>query len=92
MTVRTYQRFGLQTKFKFCLSPERALKLASGADFGCNRHCKANPVDLEGSRVQVLMVLGGFGKVLGGGGGVEVKYCHRLTAKTKDPPMEIVNF
>ena len=44
-----------------------ALKLASGAHFGYNRYCKANPVDLEGSRGQVLEVLGGFWWVLGGG-------------------------
>ena len=43
-----------------------ALKLASGAHFGYNRYCKANPVDLEGSRGQVLEVLNGFWWVLGG--------------------------
>ena len=32
---------------------EMALELVCGADFWCNRHCKANPVDLEGSRGQV---------------------------------------
>lgn len=35
------------------------LELAPGADFGCNRHCKTNPVDLEGSRGQVLVVEAG---------------------------------
>ncbi len=44
----------------FC-SPKMALELPSGADFGCNRHCKTNPVDLEGSRGQVLVVFGGLG-------------------------------
>jgi hypothetical protein len=29
------------------------LELVYGADFWCNRHCKTNPVDLEGSRGQV---------------------------------------
>ncbi len=48
------------------LSPEIALELPSGADFGCNRHCKTNPVDLERSRGQVLVVWGGFWKLLGG--------------------------
>jgi hypothetical protein len=43
-----------------------ALELPSGADCGSNRHCKTNPVDLEGSRGQVLVVLGGFWKVLRG--------------------------
>ena len=33
-----------------------ALELPSGAEFGCNRHCKTNPVDLERSRGQVLVV------------------------------------
>ena len=49
----TYQR----------IVPEMALELPSGADFGCNRHCKTNPVDLEGSPGQVLVLLIGFGKV-----------------------------
>jgi hypothetical protein len=66
--TRAYQRFGLQNKFKFILSPEMASKLLSGADFGCNRHCKTNAVDLDGSRGHVLVVLGGFWKVLGEGG------------------------
>ncbi len=44
----------------------------SGADFGCNRHCKTNPVDLEGSRGQVLVVLGGFWGVLGEEGGSNI--------------------
>jgi hypothetical protein len=48
------------TNFNFCLSPEMALELVSGADFGCNRRCKTNPVNLEGSRGQVLVVLGWF--------------------------------
>ncbi len=34
-----------------------ALELASGAEFVHNRYCKANPVDLEGSGGQVLLVL-----------------------------------
>ncbi len=62
----TYQRCGLQNKFKLMLSPEMALELPSGADFGRNRHRKASPVDLEGSRGQVFVVLGGFRNVLGG--------------------------
>ncbi len=45
-----------------------ALELPSGADFGCNRRCVTNPVDLEGSRGQVWVVLNGFWKVLGSGG------------------------
>ncbi len=49
-----------------------ALELASGADFWCNRHCKTNPVDLEGSRGQVLVVLGGFWKVSGRGEGGKI--------------------
>ncbi len=39
-----------------------ALELPSGADFGCNRHCKTNPVDLEVSGPS----FGGFGKFLAG--------------------------
>ena len=35
---------------------ETALDLVSGANFGCNRHCMTNPVDLEGSQDQVLVV------------------------------------
>ncbi len=62
----TDNRFGLQHDSKFILSPEMALGLASGAGFGCNRHCKTNIGDLEGSQGQVLVVLGGFWKVLGG--------------------------
>ena len=54
-----YQCFGLQHKFKFRLSPEIALKLISWADFGCNPHFRANPVDLEVSRGQVSVVLNG---------------------------------
>ena len=50
------------------MSPEIALKFASVADCWCTRRCKANPVDLEGSRGQVLVVLDGFGKVWGDGG------------------------
>ncbi len=38
---------------------DMALEVPSRADFGCNRHCKTKPVDLEGSRGQVLVVLGG---------------------------------
>ncbi len=45
-----------------------ALEIAYGADFGCNRNCKTNPVDLEGSRGQVLVVLAGFWWVLRGEG------------------------
>ena len=65
------------------------LQLASGADFGCNRYCKASPVDLEGSRGQVLEVLGGCWLVLGfaffGGRGqtqftIVVKAAPRLVA------------
>ncbi len=37
-----------------------ALELPSGAHLGCNRHCKTNPVDLEGSGGQVLVDLRGF--------------------------------
>ncbi len=48
----------LQKKVKSNLSPEMALELASGDGFGCNRHCKTNADDLEGSRGQVLKVLG----------------------------------
>ncbi len=58
--IKAYQRFGLQNKFQIMLSPEIALELPSGADFGCSRHCKTNPVDLEGSRGQVLVVLRSF--------------------------------
>ncbi len=70
-----YQRFGLQNKFRFIVSPEMTLKLGSGADFGCNRHCKTNPVDLEGSRGQVLGGWGGFWTGFGvgvGGEGINV--------------------
>ncbi len=37
-----------------------ALEWVSGADVWCNRCCKTNPVDLEGSRGQVFGVLAGF--------------------------------
>ncbi len=33
---------------------EMALALVYGADFWCNRRCTTSPVDLEGSRGQVL--------------------------------------
>jgi hypothetical protein len=60
-----------------------AFKLPSGADFGCNRHCKTNPVDLEGSRGLVLMVLGGFRKVVMGGDPFSIvakgRLCHDST-------------
>ncbi len=36
---------------------EIALESPSGADFGCNRHCKTNPVDLEGSRGKVFEIV-----------------------------------
>ncbi len=42
--------------------------MAFGADFGCMRCCKTNPVDLEGSRGQVLVVFGGFGRFYRGRG------------------------
>ncbi len=51
-------------------SCDMALELLSGADFGCNRHCKTNPVDLEGYGAQVLVVLGGVCKVFGSVGGL----------------------
>ncbi len=59
--AESYKRFGLQNKFESILPPEMALELPCGADFGRNWHCKTNPVDLEGSRGQVLVVLGVFG-------------------------------
>ncbi len=46
-----------------------ALEWASGADFGCNRHCKTNPAYLEGSRGQVFEVLAGRWWVIGESGG-----------------------
>ncbi len=58
-------------KFKFILPPEMALQLASEADFWCNRRCKTNPIDLEGSRGQVLVVWDGLLKVLGWGGKIK---------------------
>ncbi len=44
-----------------------AFELPFGADFGCNRHCKTNPVDLEGSRARVLSLLGAFREAGGRG-------------------------
>ncbi len=81
----TYQRFGLQHKTIFILSPEMTLKLSSGADSGCIRHCNTIPVDLEGSRGQVLVVLDGFWKFLGGGcvgggGGKAMFHCGQMAA------------
>ncbi len=49
------------------LQPDMPLELPSGADFWSKRRCKTNPVDLEGSRGQGLVVLGGFWRVLGEG-------------------------
>ncbi len=69
----TYQRFGLQNKFKTILSTEIALEWVSRADLGCNWHCKTNPVDLEGSLGQVWVVWGGFWLALGGGGQHQLK-------------------
>ena len=65
----TDQRFGLQNNFESILSPEIALEWVSRPDSGCNRHCKTNPVDLEGSRGQVLVVWGGCWRGWEGGGG-----------------------
>ncbi len=36
---------------------EMAFQWVSGADLWCNRRCKTNPVDLEGSRGRVFEVL-----------------------------------
>jgi hypothetical protein len=44
---------------------EMSLELVSRFDFWCNRHCRTNPIDLEGSRSQVSGVCDGFGMVFG---------------------------
>jgi hypothetical protein len=50
----------------------------------CNRRCKTNPADLEGSRGQVLVVLGGFWKGFRGSGEAKsVFHCgHRPATQT----------
>ncbi len=53
-----------------------ALELTSGADFGCNRHCKTNPVDLEGLGAKFWL----FWVVLGRFGGKTIFHCGQRPA------------
>ena len=45
-------------KYQDMAGHEMVLELDYGADFWRNRHCKTNPVDLEGSRGQVWPKIG----------------------------------